>query len=50
MKNLVSLGGSLGLVATPSFVVGDVAIIGYPGRRALEAIVAAAGACGKVVC
>ena len=50
MKNLVNLGGSLGLVATPSFVVGDVAIIGYPGLRALKAIVAAAGTCGKVVC
>jgi protein-disulfide isomerase len=50
MKNLVNLGSSLGLVATPSFVVGDVAIIGYPGPRALKAIVAAAAACGKVVC
>ncbi len=50
MKNLVNLGGSLGLVATPSFVVGNVAIIGYPGLRALKAIVAAAGTCGKVVC
>ncbi len=50
MKNLVNLGGSLGLVATPSFVVCNVAIIGYPGLRALKAIVAAAGTCGKVVC
>ena len=32
MKNLVSLGTSLGLDATPSFIVGDVAILGYPGR------------------
>ncbi len=50
MKSLVNLGSSLGLVATPSFVVGDVAIIGYPGPQALQAIVAAAGTCGKVVC
>jgi protein-disulfide isomerase len=50
MRNLVNLGNSLGLVATPSFVVGDVAILGYPGPHALQAIVAAAGTCGKVVC
>jgi protein-disulfide isomerase len=50
MKNLVNLGSSLGLVATPSFVVGDVAILGYPGPRSLKAIVAAANTCGKVVC
>ncbi len=50
MRNLVNLGNSLGLVATPSFIVGGVAILGYPGPHALQTIVAAAGACGKVVC
>jgi 2-hydroxychromene-2-carboxylate isomerase len=50
MKNLVSLGNSLGLVATPSFVVGNVAIVGYPGPHALQAIVEAAATCGKVAC
>ena len=50
MKNLVSLGRSLGLDATPSFIVGSVAILGYPGRQALTSLVDAAGTCGKVTC
>ena len=50
MKNLVNLGTALGLEATPSFIAGGVAILGYPGRHALQAIVDAVGACGKVVC
>lgn len=50
MKNLVSLGDALGLVATPSFIVGGVAILGYPGPHALQAIVDAVAACGRVIC
>jgi protein-disulfide isomerase len=50
MKNLVNLGTSLGLEATPSFIAGNLAILGYPGPQALQAIAAAVGACGKVVC
>jgi protein-disulfide isomerase len=50
MKNHVRLGDALGLQATPSFVVGDLAILGYPGPRTIEAIAAAAAACGKTVC
>jgi protein-disulfide isomerase len=50
MKNLVNLGTALGLEATPSFIAGGVAILGYPGRNALQAIADSVGACGKVVC
>ena len=50
MKNLVRLGDALGLAATPSFIVGELAILGYPGPRALEGIVTAAATCGKAVC
>lgn len=50
MKAHVRLGDSLGLAATPSFIIGGVAIIGYPGRYRLQAIVDAVGSCGKVVC
>jgi protein-disulfide isomerase len=50
MKNLVNLGTSLGLEATPSFIVGNVAILGYPGPHALSAIASAASACGKPIC
>jgi protein-disulfide isomerase len=50
MKNLVSLGTTFGLLATPSFIAGGVAILGYPGRHELQAIADAVGACGKVAC
>ncbi len=50
MKNLVSLGSALGLAATPSFIVGKLAILGYPGPHAVEAVVTAAAKCGKAVC
>jgi len=50
MKSHVRLGNALGLAATPSFVVKDVAILGYPGRKALESIVQSVRRCGNVVC
>jgi protein-disulfide isomerase len=50
MKNLVSLGTALGLEATPSFVIGRLAILGYPGPNALAALVRAAATCGQAVC
>ena len=46
----VRLGNSLGLAATPSFIIDGVAILGYPGRYRLQAIVDASDACGKLVC
>lgn len=50
LKDHVRLGNALGLAATPSFIVGNVAILGYPGRHNLQAIVDAAGTCGRVMC
>jgi protein-disulfide isomerase len=50
MKDHVRLGDSLGLAATPAFIIDGVAILGYPGRYRLQAIVDAASTCGKVVC
>jgi protein-disulfide isomerase len=50
MKDHVALGNTLGLAATPAFITSGVAILGYPGRHALQAIVEAEGACGKVKC
>lgn len=46
----LALGKALGLSATPTFIIGGVAILGYPGRNALQAIVDAVNACGKVLC
>jgi protein-disulfide isomerase len=50
MKDHVRLGNALGLAATPSFIIDGVAILGYPGRYRLQAIVDAAASCGKVMC
>jgi len=50
MKAHVRLGDALGLAATPSFIIANVAVLGYPGRYRLQAILDAASACGKVQC
>jgi protein-disulfide isomerase len=50
MKSHVQLGNELGLAATPSFIIGGVAIVGYPGRYHMQAMVDAMNACGKVLC
>jgi protein-disulfide isomerase len=50
MKAHVGAGDALDLQATPSFVVGDIAIVGYPGRAELEKAVKSARACGKAAC
>jgi 2-hydroxychromene-2-carboxylate isomerase len=50
MKDLVGLGNTLGLMATPSFIIANVAVLGYPGPRELQTLVDAAATCGKVVC
>ena len=50
MKAHVALGNSLGLAATPSFIIDGVAVLGYPGRDELQKIVDAARSCGKVIC
>jgi protein-disulfide isomerase len=50
MKDHLMLGNSLGLAATPAFVIAGVAVLGYPGRYRLQAIVDAASTCGKVQC
>ncbi len=50
MKDHLGLGNSLGLAATPAFIIAGVAVLGYPGRYRLQAIVDAAGTCGKVQC
>lgn len=50
MKAHVRLGNALGLAATPSFVVKGVAILGYPGRHALQTIVDSVRRCDSVFC
>jgi protein-disulfide isomerase len=50
MKAHVALGNSLGLAATPAFIIDGVAILGHPGRDGLQKIVDAVRTCGKVTC
>jgi protein-disulfide isomerase len=50
MKAHVKLGNALKIVATPGFVIGGAAIIGYPGRKSLEAVIASVRACAKPAC
>ncbi|WP_298956699.1 DsbA family protein [uncultured Methylobacterium sp.] len=50
LRAQMRLAASLGLAATPSYVVGTAGILGHPGRRSLAAVVAAARECGEIVC
>lgn len=50
MKAHLALGTELGLDATPAFIIANVAILGYPGRQSLQAMIDAAGNCGKIIC
>lgn len=46
----VRLGNALGLQATPSFVIKGVAVLGHPGRKALEQMIAAVRRCDQISC
>jgi len=50
MTEHLRLGDALGIQATPGLVIGGVAIVGYPGKAALAAVVRAVEKCGKAVC
>jgi protein-disulfide isomerase len=50
MKTHVRLGNQLGLQATPAYVIGDIAIIGHPGRNSLKYMVESMRSCGKAMC
>jgi protein-disulfide isomerase len=50
MKAHVAIGDKYDMQATPSLVIRDVAIAGYPGREALEKIIRAVRQCGKAEC
>ena len=50
MKAHVRFADKLGLKATPSYLIGDVAIQGHPGQKTLKGIVESVRKCGKAVC
>jgi protein-disulfide isomerase len=44
------LAASLGIVATPSYVIGGAAVLGYPGPTTLARLVADTRLCGTISC
>ena len=50
MKTHVRLGNQLGLRATPAYVIGDIAILGHPGRNSFKYMIESMRRCGKVMC
>jgi len=50
MKAHVKLGDDLAIQATPGFVLQGVAIVGYPGAKAMARLIDAADKCGAVIC
>jgi protein-disulfide isomerase len=50
LRDNATFGGQAGLAATPAYIINDVAIVGHPGLKSLQGVVAAVRACGKVVC
>lgn len=50
MKEHLRIGDQLGIQATPGIIVGGVAFVGYPGKKALTQVVNAVAKCGTVMC
>jgi protein-disulfide isomerase len=50
MKAHIRLGDALAIQATPGFVIKGVAIVGYPGPKALAGIIQSVQRCGAVIC
>ncbi len=50
LSRQMKLAASLGIVATPSYVVGGAAVLGYPGPQTLARIVANTRECGTISC
>jgi protein-disulfide isomerase len=46
----VRLGDALDIQATPGFVIKGVAIVGYPGKAAMQSAIQSVERCGAVVC
>jgi protein-disulfide isomerase len=47
MKAHVRFADTLGLKATPSYLIQDIAIQGHPGRKSLKAVIDSVRKCGK---
>lgn len=50
MKAHVRFADKIGLKATPSYLIADVALQGHPGQKTIKGIVESVRKCGKAVC
>jgi protein-disulfide isomerase len=50
MKAHVRFADTLSLKATPSYLIGNIAIQGHPGQKSLKAVIEQVRQCGKAVC
>lgn len=50
LKSQMRIAADLGLVATPSYVLGNTGLLGHPGPKALARMIAAQRRCDRVAC
>lgn len=50
LSTQMRLAASLGIGATPSFLIGGAAVLGYPGPKALDRMITAYDQCGRIAC
>jgi protein-disulfide isomerase len=50
LRDNANFGSAARLVATPAYVINDVAILGHPGLKPLQDVIKSVRACAKVVC
>jgi protein-disulfide isomerase len=50
LRGNANFGTEAKLGVTPAYIVGGVVILGHPGLKPLQRVIASMRACGKVVC
>ncbi|MBV9956539.1 MAG: DsbA family protein [Pseudolabrys sp.] len=50
LRTNATFGGDIKMVGTPAYVINDVVIVGHPGLKGLQNVIAAVRKCGKVAC
>lgn len=50
LEHQLRLAASLGLAATPSFLIAGAGVLGYPGPRSLTRMIAAVRRCDEITC
>jgi len=50
LRAQMSVAANLGLTATPSYVLGNIGILGHPGPKALARMIAAMRRCDQIAC